>query len=158
MAKELKQPNEFVIRLMDTLKSNPGQRYTFASLCEAAGVERKIGFISSMKAHLGENLKSDKAMVEDSKTVSAYTYNAPETPFVRTAKEEPSANSLAVANWFRDNEGNDITLADLSDALGFKVLSGHISGARAILGKENIVRSEIEVPVMVEKTVYWYED
>ena len=46
----------------------------------------------------------------------------------------------------------------ISAALGFKVLSGHISGARAILGKGNVVKTMVERPTAEIKNVYIYND
>lgn len=154
MAKEKKPMSASAQAMSEVLKSNPGTKYTFTDLATAAGVEAKIGDLSSLRANMPE-LKSEKGNAPVEKKISVFTYNAPETPF--ESKSQPSENSIAVANYFRENEGNEYSLAQLSDALGFKVLSGHIAGARAILGKDNIVRGDATITVDAEKTLYWVD-
>lgn len=154
MAKEKKPMSASAQAMSEVLKSNPGTKYTFTDLADLAGVEAKIGDLSSLRANMPE-LKSEKGSAPVAKKISVFTYNAPETPF--ESKSQPSENSIAVANYFRENEGNSYSLAQLSDALGFKVLSGHIAGARAILGKDNIVRGDATITVDAEKTLYWVD-
>lgn len=149
-----KEINPSVIALVDFLKANPGVAFTFAEMAEGAGVAKSTGFIRGVKAILGDNLVVGTKTVSVSKTVGAYGYqkNVEYTP---SEKSNPSENSKAVANYLASNEGS-FTLDELSEALGFKVLSGHISGARAILGKENVLKAEVERPASEDKTAYTY--
>lgn len=149
-----KEINPSVIALADFLKSNPNVAFTFAEMADGAGVARSTGFLRGVKAQLGERLVTGEKEVEGSKTVGAYSYAANE-PFTPAEKSNPSSYSKAVADYLKDNEGA-FTLDELSAALGFKVLSGHISGARAILGKANVVKTDVERPVMEVKTSYSY--
>ena len=150
-----KEINPSVIALVDFMKSNPNTAFTFAEMADGAGVARATGFIRGLKAILGDKLVTGEKEVETSKTVGAYSYELNDKDYKPSEKSNPSDNSKAVAKYLCENEGA-FTLAELSDALGFKVLSGHISGARAILGKANIVKTEVERPTIEIKTSYTY--
>ena len=149
-----KEINPSVIAIVDFMKSNPNTAFTFAEMADGAGVARATGFIRGVKAILGDKLVTGEKEVEVTKTVGAYGYVFNEA-HLPAAKSNPSDNSKAVAKYLSENEGS-FTLAELSDALGFKVLSGHISGARAILGKANVVKTEVERPATEVKTSYTY--
>ena len=149
-----KEINPSVIAIVDFMKSNPNTAFTFAEMADGAGVARATGFIRGVKAILGDKLVTGEKEVEVSKTVGAYGYVFSEA-YLPSEKSNPSDNSKAVAKYLSEHEGS-FTLAELSDALGFKVLSGHISGARAILGKANVVKTEVERPAIEVKTSYTY--
>lgn len=151
-----KEINPSVIALVDFMKSNPGKEFTFAEMADGAGVARATGFIRGLKAQLGDKLAVIEKEVPSTKEVGAYGYVKNEE-FAPSEKSNPSDNSKAVAAYLRDNDGA-FTLDELSAALGFKVLSGHISGARAILGKGNVVKTMVERPTAEIKNVYIYND
>ena len=150
-----KEINPSVIAIVDFMKSNPNVAFTFAEMADGAGVARATGFIRGVKAILGDQLVTGEKEVEVTKTVGAYGYVRNDETYQPAEKSNPSENSKAVAKYLSENEGS-FTLAELSDALGFKVLSGHISGARAILGKANVVKTEVERPTIEVKTSYTY--
>ena len=152
-----KEINPSVIALVEFMKANPGKAFTFAEMADGAGVARSTGFIRGVKTILGDSLIVGEKEVESVKTVGAYSYSA-NVEFKPSDKSNPSDASKATAAYLQENEGKSFTLAELSEALGFKVLSGHISGARAILGKENVVKVEVERPVLETKTAYTYSD
>lgn len=154
MSATVKEINPSVIALVDFMKANPGKSFTFAEMADGAGVARATGFLRGVKAILGDALEIGTKDVESSKTVGAYGY-AHNEDFTPAEKSNPSDNSKAVAKFLSENDGS-YTLDELSEALGFKVLSGHISGARAILGKANVVKTEVERPVIESKTSYTY--
>lgn len=149
-----KEINPSVLALVDFLKSNPNTAFTFAEMADGAGVARATGFLRGVKTILGDNLVIGEKEVAGTKTVGAYSYVENEA-YTPSEKSNPSDNSKATAQFLKDNDGA-FTLDELSEALGFKVLSGHISGARAILGKANIVKNEVERPIMEVKTSYSY--
>ena len=151
----VKEINPSVIAIVDFMKSNPNTAFTFAEMADGAGVARATGFIRGVKAILGDKLVVGEKQVVVNKTVGAYGYELNDKDYKPAEKSNPSDNSKAVAQYLQENEGS-FTLADLSNALGFKVLSGHISGARAILGKANIVKTEVELPAFETKTSYTY--
>lgn len=151
-----KEINPSVIALVDFLKSNPGKAFTFAEMADGAGVSRATGFLRGVKAQLGDQLVIGEKEVPGVKTVGAYSYAA-NSEFTPSEKSNPSDNSKAVAAYLRDHDGA-FTLDELSEALGFKVLSGHISGARVILGKDNVVKTEVERPITEVKTSYSYQE
>lgn len=150
-----KEINPSVIAIVDFMKSNPNTAFTFAEMADGAGVARATGFIRGVKAILGDKLVTGEKEVEVAKTVGAYGYELNDKDYKPAEKSNPSDNSKAVAKFLSENEGS-FTLAELSDILGFKVLSGHISGARAILGKANVVKTEVERPATEVKTSYTY--
>ena len=150
-----KEVNPSVIAIVDFMKSNPNTAFTFAEMADGAGVARATGFIRGVKAILGDKLVTGEKEVEVSKTVGAYGYVLNDEAYKPAEKSNPSDNSKAVAKYLSENEGS-FTLAELSKVLGFKVLSGHISGARAILGKANVVKTEVERPAIEVKTSYTY--
>ena len=152
---ENKEINPAVIALCEFIKANPGKAFTFAEWADGAGVKRATGYLRGVKEILGDNLVKGEAEMPTSKIVGGYTYQTIED-YKPSEKSNPSENSKAVADYFRDHLGETFTLGQLSDALGFKVLSGHLSGARAILGKANIVREDVEVPSTEIKSVYTY--
>lgn len=154
---ENKEINPSVIALCDYIKGNPGKAMTFREWADGAGVKPATGFLRGVKAQLGDKLVIGEADVPATKIVGGYVYTQNE-PFTPSEKSNPSENSKAVADFFRDHAGESYTLAQLSDALGFKVMSGHLSGARAILGKANIVRSDVEVECTETKTIYIYAE
>ena len=150
-----KEINPSVIALVNFMKANPNTEFTFAEMADGAGVARATGFIRGLKAQLGDALKVGEKEVESTKTIGAYGYVENDKDYKPAEKSNPSENSKAVANYLREHVGS-FTLAELSDALGFKVLSGHISGARAILGKANVIKTEVERPITEVKTSYTY--
>ena len=158
MSATVKEINPSVIALVEFMKANPGKSFTFAEMADGAGVARATGFIRGVKAILGDRLIVGEKEVESVKTVGAYGYALNDANYKPSDKSNPSDNSKAVAKFLLDNAGESYTLAELSDALGFKVLSGHISGARAILGKENVVKAEVERPTIEVKTAYTYAE
>lgn len=151
-----KEINPSVIALVEFMKANPNTPFTFAEMADGAGVARATGFLRGVKSILGDSLIVGEKEVAATKVVGAYGYQK-NVEFTPAEKSNPSENSKAVAQYLKDSE-NSYTLAELSDALGFKVLSGHISGARAILGKENVVKTEVERPVIEIKTAYTYAE
>lgn len=150
--------------VITVLKEHPGEALTFAEIANFAGISPRLtGVLSSVKRVLGEHLVigSKEVMGESKHAVSRYKYTAPETPFTPSAKSEPSANSKLLADWFVKNEGKAATLAEISEELGQPVASGYLAGARAILGKENIVKDGEEIayrPVKRTINTYTYND
>lgn len=152
---ENKEFNPAVIALCDFLKAHAGQTFTFRDWADGAGVKAATGYLRGVKEILGDALIKGEAEMPTTKIVGGYSYNLNED-YKPSEKSNPSENSKAVADWFRANEGKSVTLEQLSAELGFKVLSGHLSGARAILGKANITRTDVEVPTTEIKSVYSY--
>ena len=152
-----KEINPSVIALVDFMKSHPNTAFTFAEMADGAGVARSTGFIRGVKAILGDSLIVGEKEVEVSKTIGAYSYQLNDADYKPAEKSNPSEASKATAAYLKEHEG-EFTLAELSEALGFKVLSGHISGARAILGKANVVKTEVERPATEIKTAYTYAE
>lgn len=151
-----KEINPSVLALVDFLKSNPNTAFTFAEMADGAGVARATGYLRGVKAILGDSLVIGEKEMDGVKTVGAYGF-AQNEDYKPSEKSNPSDNSKAVAAYLRDNDGS-FTLDEMSEALGFKVLSGHISGARAILGKANVVKTEVERPIKEIKTSYTYAE
>lgn len=154
MSATVKEINPNVIALVEFMKANPNKPFTFAEMADGAGVAHSAGFLRGVKTILGDALVIEPKELESTKSVGAYSYVRNED-FKASDKSNPSDNSKAVAKYLSENEGA-FTLAELSDALGFKVLSGHISGARAILGKANVVKTMVERPDIDVKNVYTY--
>lgn len=125
-----KQISEMTQKVIDFLKSNDGVALSWKDIAE--------GVPGAKTGHLTAAMKQIPVMV--SEAGSTYVYN--EAEYTPAKDSKPSEESKAVAAVFKANPGAEFTLAELSEKVGFKVLSGHISGARAILGKDNVVRIE----------------
>lgn len=81
MATKITAPSAEAQKVIDTLKSNPGRKFSWAELCEAAGVENKTGYLTAVKKALGDGLvvgdKDIEVVVATKRKVNSYTFNEP---------------------------------------------------------------------------------
>lgn len=155
--------NPSAIALADVLRANPGKPLTFAEIADMAGVDpKKTGLIRTMKGILGaENLVIGKTEVHKPhmRKIGLYSYVKNEE-FVPSEKSNPSAGSKAVAEYLLAHEGEEHSLAEIAAVLGLeaKPMSGYLAGAKAILGKANIVKvdKEIEADSVSEVNTYTF--
>lgn len=139
------------------LKDHAGEYFTLAQLSAELGVTINAGHLTGAKSILGKDaIVRNDVEAPASKVVGEYAY-IKTVEYSPKEDSNPSDGSKAVAELLRSHEGAYFTLAEMAETLGYeKVPSGWLSGAKSILGKDNISKQDREVPTMKTVGAYSY--